>query len=443
MHANGDPAIRLFGQKIPLTPDSDKQQSCQHQGDKDAGVKNVTKEELEADQPLCAEEPKNSGTFIGNSKTPSTKSEGDKTENEEESNEEEKTLKKPDKALPCPRCNSMDTKFCYYNNYNINQPRYFCKACQRYWTAGGTMRNVPVGAGRRKSKNSTSSYRHITISEALEATRIDASDGTHHPSLQSKGEVLSFGVDAPVCDSMASSLNLGERSALSGTRNGFQHGFQDQVPSKEKGDDSSTSSSVAVSSSMGENNNSTFQQQPLLQNYGFHPQLPCISGFSWPYGYSPVSSPALHSSGFPLSVYPANFLNCGMPVGNWNVPWFSSHSSASKPSSSSSGPNSPTLGKHSRDSDMIRQDSLRKEEAPKPKNGSVLVPKTLRIGDPVEAAKSSIWETLGIKNESLSGGSMFNAFQPKNDEKNQVEVSPVLMANPAALSRSLNFRENS
>ena len=28
---------------------------------------------------------------------------------------------------PCPRCSSEDTKFCYYNNYNIKQPRYFCK----------------------------------------------------------------------------------------------------------------------------------------------------------------------------------------------------------------------------------------------------------------------------------------------------------------------------
>ncbi|CAN6923424.1 unnamed protein product [Brassica oleracea] len=28
-----------------------------------------------------------------------------------------------------------------------------CKKCQRYWTAGGTMRYVLVGAGRRKNKN--------------------------------------------------------------------------------------------------------------------------------------------------------------------------------------------------------------------------------------------------------------------------------------------------
>ncbi|KAG0489209.1 hypothetical protein HPP92_008056 [Vanilla planifolia] len=35
-------------------------------------------------------------------------------------------------TLPCPRCNSRETKFCYFNNYNVNQPRHFCKACHRY-----------------------------------------------------------------------------------------------------------------------------------------------------------------------------------------------------------------------------------------------------------------------------------------------------------------------
>jgi hypothetical protein len=39
----------------------------------------------------------------------------------------EKELKKPDKILPCPRCYSMETKFSYFNNYNVNQPRHFCR----------------------------------------------------------------------------------------------------------------------------------------------------------------------------------------------------------------------------------------------------------------------------------------------------------------------------
>ncbi|XP_074583543.1 uncharacterized protein LOC141839645 [Curcuma longa] len=57
-----------------------------------------------------------------------------------------------EEALPCPRCKSRETKFCYFNNYNVNQPRHFCKACHRYWTAAGALRNVPVGAGRRRGR---------------------------------------------------------------------------------------------------------------------------------------------------------------------------------------------------------------------------------------------------------------------------------------------------
>ncbi|XP_049367067.1 dof zinc finger protein DOF2.1-like [Solanum verrucosum] len=56
----------------------------------------------------------------------------------------------------CPRCDSANTKFCYYNNYSLTQPRYFCKSCRRYWTKGGTLRNVPVGGGCRKNKKLSS-----------------------------------------------------------------------------------------------------------------------------------------------------------------------------------------------------------------------------------------------------------------------------------------------
>ena len=60
----------------------------------------------------------------------------------------------PHQALKCPRCDSLNTKFCYYNNYNLSQPRHFCKSCRRYWTKGGVLRNVPVGGGCRKAKRS-------------------------------------------------------------------------------------------------------------------------------------------------------------------------------------------------------------------------------------------------------------------------------------------------
>ncbi|KAK8479851.1 hypothetical protein V6N11_047782 [Hibiscus sabdariffa] len=77
-----------------------------------------------------------------------------RTVKEEQSKADHPTvdIKRPDKVIPCPRCKSMETKFCYFNNYNVNQPRHFCKGCQRYWTAGGALRNVPIGAGRRRAK---------------------------------------------------------------------------------------------------------------------------------------------------------------------------------------------------------------------------------------------------------------------------------------------------
>lgn len=40
-----------------------------------------------------------------------------------------------------------------YSFLGLTVPWLFPQACQRYWTAGGTLRNVPVGAGRRKHKN--------------------------------------------------------------------------------------------------------------------------------------------------------------------------------------------------------------------------------------------------------------------------------------------------
>ncbi|KAF2538280.1 hypothetical protein F2Q70_00006873 [Brassica cretica] len=58
----------------------------------------------------------------------------------------------PETALKCPRCDSSNTKFCYFNNYSLTQPRHFCKSCRRYWTCGGALRSVPVGGGCRRNK---------------------------------------------------------------------------------------------------------------------------------------------------------------------------------------------------------------------------------------------------------------------------------------------------
>ncbi|KAK4352556.1 hypothetical protein RND71_028074 [Anisodus tanguticus] len=97
-----------------------------------------------------------------------------------------------EKAPNCPRCASTNTKFCYYNNYSLSQPRYFCKACRRYWTKGGSLRNVPVGGGCRKSRRSKSSRKD------------DNTLQTPSPSLSEAA-----GADIDLADVFAKYLNQG------------------------------------------------------------------------------------------------------------------------------------------------------------------------------------------------------------------------------------------
>ncbi|XP_044970954.1 dof zinc finger protein DOF3.1-like [Hordeum vulgare subsp. vulgare] len=81
--------------------------------------------------------------------------------------------------LECPRCSSSDTKFCYYNNYSMAQPRHYCRTCRRYWTHGGTLRKVPVGgACRRSSGNSNKRRRpsaepHTPSSDSPQPDQLD------------------------------------------------------------------------------------------------------------------------------------------------------------------------------------------------------------------------------------------------------------------------------
>ncbi|CAH1411961.1 unnamed protein product [Lactuca virosa] len=88
--------------------------------------------------------------------------------------------------LNCPRCKSSNTKFCYYNNYSLTQPRYLCKACRRYWTQGGSLRNVPVGGGSRKNKRSTISSSSSSITTDQDTQHLNLSfqvqqQDYHHP----------------------------------------------------------------------------------------------------------------------------------------------------------------------------------------------------------------------------------------------------------------------
>ncbi|KAJ0027671.1 hypothetical protein Pint_36159 [Pistacia integerrima] len=98
----------------------------------------------------------------------------------------------------CPRCGSSNTKFCYYNNYSLTQPRYFCKGCRRYWTKGGSLRNIPVGGGCRKNRRGKS-------------VRLSTDDHHHHyhnnNAVPSKGFAYGIANEAISSHSSGSEIN--------------------------------------------------------------------------------------------------------------------------------------------------------------------------------------------------------------------------------------------
>ncbi|KAI9381846.1 hypothetical protein POPTR_014G036600v4 [Populus trichocarpa] len=147
---------------------------------------------------------------------------------------------KTTEPLPCPRCNSTTTKFCYYNNYNLSQPRHFCKSCRRYWTQGGTLRDVPVGGGTRKnskrsrstSNNSSSISTSSSNSTSSNSAILTAFTTTHEP--ESMPVVLSSTTDsglAAVKTEVPAGLNLNDGlpsedgNFISLMNSNDQHGF--------------------------------------------------------------------------------------------------------------------------------------------------------------------------------------------------------------------------
>ncbi|XP_024013660.1 dof zinc finger protein DOF3.6 isoform X2 [Eutrema salsugineum] len=101
----------------------------------------------------------------------------------------------PEAALKCPRCDSTNTKFCYFNNYNLTQPRHFCKTCRRYWTRGGALRNVPVGGGFRRNKRSKSNgcgRSKSTVVVSADNTNTTSSLSSH-PSYSNPSKFPSYG----------------------------------------------------------------------------------------------------------------------------------------------------------------------------------------------------------------------------------------------------------
>lgn len=421
-----DPAIKLFGRNIPLgnsqipsASEQDSDSQCQTSskppvkyGSEEAtksGVNDLLEEKsCEQDIPSRLDNPKD----IGCQNPP-----------------QEKVLKKPNKVLPCPRCKSLQTKFCYFNNCNVNQPRYFCKNCQRYWTAGGTVRNVPVGAGRRKNKHSSSQ------------------------SHQVMDEVPKFSKDAPLCESMETVLNLIDPNKSVEIWSSAAEGDGEEPLSSVSSSAAATSQESefpekAIKQVASSGHCNSFNPMHTLQSY---PASQCV--YHWNPGWNAmlfgpsssisntahmVSPPMVPVTGFcepsiTFPFLPASYWGCVPLVGST----CSSSASSSTSNSSCSVNSSLALGKHSRDANS---------QAEETKEQSLWVPKTLRIDDPEEAAKSSIWSTLGIrlgKDKPNIRDGIFKAFQSKSDSSSPTsDADQILKANPAAFSRCQSFQES-
>ncbi|KEH42885.1 putative transcription factor C2C2-Dof family [Medicago truncatula] len=104
---------------------------------------------------------------------------------------ERKPKQQKQEAINCPRCNSINTKFCYYNNYSLTQPRYFCKTCRRYWTQGGSIRNIPVGGGSRKNNKNRSSSSFV--SNPSPSTKNILDENQNHKIHHEEGQDLNLG----------------------------------------------------------------------------------------------------------------------------------------------------------------------------------------------------------------------------------------------------------
>lgn len=113
-------------------------------------------------------------------------------------------IPQPEAGLKCPRCESTNTKFCYFNNYNLSQPRHFCKTCRRYWTRGGALRNVPVGGGcrrnkrtksRNRSKSPVAGERQLLGGSANSTAGVSLSTQPHVPFLSSLHNFSNYGLN--------------------------------------------------------------------------------------------------------------------------------------------------------------------------------------------------------------------------------------------------------
>ncbi|GLJ37118.1 hypothetical protein SUGI_0752650 [Cryptomeria japonica] len=388
-----DPGFKLFGKTIPVCHKDEKKPSVEQEQEQEQD------HEHELDpivvQSSSCEQTKDNAGVEGEEEVGSSETEAKKEEAGGQA-----VLKKPDKLLPCPRCESMDTKFCYYNNYNVNQPRHFCKNCQRYWTAGGSLRNVPVGAGRRKNKQSMEVSPHRRqLRSAL------GYGGEDYDNPIACGRPLKLGRPTIQIDG-ATVLNFGP--------DGKTH------PEQQNRDEISCGSSITAEREAAGHMNT---RRPNGTVAGC-PPVPFFTG-PWPYGWNVnVGAPPGPWGPMPWPIVP------GTP---WATgPWMPAPWPIGPAPSPAPVPAPATVSTNNQASSDCR--------GKRAADACLYVPKTLRIDDPGEAAQSSIWASLGLGSTECSA-SAFKAFKPKT-EVQSAAASHALRANPAAFSRSISFQES-
>lgn len=240
---------------------------------------------------------------------------------------ERKARPEKDQAINCPRCNSINTKFCYYNNYSLTQPRYFCKGCRRYWTEGGSLRNIPVGGGSRKNKRShstsISSSSDNNHSDSIQpATKKHLSDHHHHHLMSMSQQGLT-GQNPKFLETTQQDLNLGFS-----THGLIRTNFTDLIHNIGNSNNTNKStnnnnpllvSSCSATSAMATSSldlirNNSNSSNSSFMGFPVHNQDPTSGGFSMQDHYKPCNSNTT-LLGFSLDHHHQNGFHAGFQGG--------------------------------------------------------------------------------------------------------------------------------
>ncbi|XP_074263435.1 dof zinc finger protein DOF3.7-like [Silene latifolia] len=196
---------------------------------------------------------------------------------QQEGSLERRTRPQKDQIVNCPRCHSTNTKFCYYNNYSLTQPRYFCKTCRRYWTQGGTLRSVPVGGGSRKNKRSLSST--SSTPPPLQPPPPPLSSSTTTPPITSLSHLLTSSQNPNFKFLEAQDLNLSfpiqglfhhQLPKIEGNNNininNESKGENYELPINRNGNISTNNSCTTTNNTTNNNNSTPFSALELLRS---------------------------------------------------------------------------------------------------------------------------------------------------------------------------------